>query len=186
MRHCFLTGSPGVGKSTLVEKVVNLVRENAGNTSLRLGGFVTREVREGGGGRTGFKVVTLSGKEGVLAAVDSGRQGPKVGKFTVDVTSFEKAALPELDRRDVDVLVIDEIGKMELFSKPFVSTFTKILDGKIKNDNGSPIRILGTVALKGGGLIASIKEDPNVDLLVVDESSRDTLLDTVVHNVFQL
>ena len=57
-----LTGRPGVGKTTVVRRVVERL-------SRPTGGFYTCELREGGR-RTGFEIVTLDGQRATLSHVD--------------------------------------------------------------------------------------------------------------------
>lgn len=82
-------------------------------------GFYTEEVRNESRSRIGFNVISIPDhKESILSR--EGSKPPKVGKYSVDVESFEKSALPLLTL-DQDFLIIDEIGKMELLSKPFAN-----------------------------------------------------------------
>nr|XP_025973077.1 cancer-related nucleoside-triphosphatase isoform X3 [Dromaius novaehollandiae] len=94
-KHVFLTGPPGVGKTTLIQKVTQALK----STGVPIDGFYTEEVREGGR-RTGFDVVTLSGKRGPLSRVSSdsstSRHACRVGQYVVDVVSFEQLVLPLL------------------------------------------------------------------------------------------
>jgi nucleoside-triphosphatase len=81
-------------------------------------GFVTREIREGRH-RTGFGIETAAGEEGTLAHVDY-RGRPRVGKYGVNLEEFERVALPSIEAiPEGGVVVIDELGKMELASKRF-------------------------------------------------------------------
>ena len=119
MKNIFLTGQPGVGKSTLIQKVLELVR--ARHPSVNIGGYWTGEIRNGSE-RAGFDVYSLDGEQGILARVGSAKkvcdirekerakvvrrdtisslsraQGvPSVGKYVVDLESFERIALPSL------------------------------------------------------------------------------------------
>ena len=116
MPRILLTGLPGSGKSTVLLRVVERLR----GEGLRIGGIITPEVRVGGR-RVAFKVVDLhSGREGLLASVDR-IGGPRVGRYRVDVKGFEEVALPALEyaERECDLICIDEIGRMELFSQAF-------------------------------------------------------------------
>jgi len=71
-RTVLLTGRPGVGKTTLIQKWV-------ASRPGRCGGFYTQELRESGT-RVGFEIVTLDGKRALLAHVR--RPGPpRVGKY---------------------------------------------------------------------------------------------------------
>ncbi|KAL4437178.1 hypothetical protein ABPG75_004317 [Micractinium tetrahymenae] len=93
-------------------------------------GFYTEEVRQGGE-RLGFDVVTLDGRRGPLARAGAGapRGGPTVGKYAVDVTSFERLALPELrPQQGAQLYCVDEVGKMELLSPAFLPAVTSLLD----------------------------------------------------------
>ncbi|RZC30198.1 cancer-related nucleoside-triphosphatase isoform X2 [Glycine soja] len=130
---CFLvTGPPGVGKTTLIMKVFESLKVNP---SLKLQGFYTREIRRAGQ-RVGFEVVTLDGRTAPLASIDistpESLRWPNVGKYKVDVASFESLALPELQvKEDTDLFIIDEVGKMELFSSSFFPAVLRVLESNI-------------------------------------------------------
>lgn len=68
---CFLvTGSPGVGKTTLIARVLENLRTS--NPNLKIQGFFTREIRQEGE-RVGFEVVTLDGRTAPLASINNSR-----------------------------------------------------------------------------------------------------------------
>lgn len=91
-----------------------------------VGGFTTEEIRERGH-RVGFVVEAVSGEREVLAHVDR-RAPPRVGKYGVDLDALERVAIPALGGRPA-VLVIDELGKMELASEAFRGTVERALEG---------------------------------------------------------
>ncbi len=133
----FITGAPGVGKTTLVRKVV----EKLGDRAI---GFWTEEVRDRKTRRrVGFKVVTTDGKEALFA---SKRFTSKklVGSYGVNVKRFEEIVIPLLKRALKErnrVVVIDEVGKMELFSKEFRELVRKLAhDPKVRLLATLPIR----------------------------------------------
>ncbi len=155
-----LTGAPGCGKTTVVRAVVELL------VGVRAVGFYTEEVR-GRAGRTGFRVVGLDGSSGRLASV-GGQGGPRVGRYVVHVSEFEAVALPQLEiRPGLELLVIDEIGKMECLSPAFVAAARGALM--------APVPLLATVALAGGGLIAEAKRAQGVAVVSVSTGNRDAL-----------
>ncbi|GKV21898.1 hypothetical protein SLEP1_g31828 [Rubroshorea leprosula] len=131
---CFLvTGPPGVGKSTLIMRVFESLKSS--NPSFKIQGFYTREIRQGGE-RVGFEVVTLDGRRAPLASTtissSESSRWPTVGKYKVDIASFESLALPELEvKEDTDLLIIDEVGKMELYSSSFFPAVLKVLESNI-------------------------------------------------------
>jgi nucleoside-triphosphatase len=133
-------------------------------------GFYTQEVR-GWSGRTGFRVVALDGRAGWLATV-GGKGAPRVGRYAVHLAEFEAVALPALElRAGMDLLVLDEIGKMECLSLAFVSAARRAL--------AADVALLGTVALRGGGFIAEAKQAPGVDLIGLVPADRDALTEAI-------
>jgi nucleoside-triphosphatase len=164
-RHLFITGRPGVGKSTVIRKVADRLGKQAE-------GFYTEELRVRGK-RQGFKVSDLSGREGVLAHVRI-KAGPRVGKYGVDVKAFEKVALPAMERaiRQGKIMVVDEIGKMELYSKEFRQKLIEALEGAG--------RILGVIRQKHDPFTDRIKKMKDVQIITVSEKNRDQLPDLII------
>lgn len=120
----FLTGPPGSGKTTAVLKIYETLKLYG----YRVGGFITQEHREGGR-RIGFRILTLdTGETGWLAHINF-KNGPKISKYYVDVDSINRIAVASLERaiRDSDIIIVDEIGPMELTSAVFRETLKKIL-----------------------------------------------------------
>jgi len=118
-RHILLVGLPGSGKTTIARRAIELLR----GRGTRVWGFWTGEIREAGN-RRGFDIESVSGTHAVMADVDF-RQRPKVSKYGVDVAAVDTVAVAEINRavgagQRGAVLVIDEIGKMELMSPPSV------------------------------------------------------------------
>jgi len=121
----FLTGRPGSGKSTIVKRVVDKLREQG----IKVGGILTPEVRKGIV-RVGFEVVDLqTGEKGTLATTER-KTNVRFGKYFIDLDDFERIAIKALTTatEECDVVVIDEIGKMEMFSKAFKERLNQILN----------------------------------------------------------
>jgi len=157
-RAILLTGRPGVGKTTVIRRLVELL----GNRPLA--GFYTAEIREAGQ-RVGFGATTFSGKTGLLAHTAL-RSNYRVGRYRVDVAAFEKLVLPEL-ARPCALLLIDEIGKMECFSARFVEAVRKVFERR------QPL--VATVAASGTGLIAEVRQRTDVELWTVTRENREKL-----------
>ncbi len=112
VKNILITGKPGVGKTTLVKELIHHLKIEAG-------GFYTEEIRKRGE-RQGFKIVTLEGREGVLAF--KGSSSPfRVGSYGVNLKDLEEIGVGALLKavNKGMLVVIDEIGKMELFSFKF-------------------------------------------------------------------
>ncbi len=158
MTSCLLTGSPGVGKTTLITEV--LTRANK-----RAGGFYTQEIRSGGV-RQGFKIITLDGREAVLAHVAT-TSPYRVGKYGVDLKNLENVAVAVIHRaiEQSDLIVIDEIGKMELFSPLFKEAVLQAINSSKK--------VLGTIMLKPDPFADAIKRHPAVNVIVLTRDNRN-------------
>jgi nucleoside-triphosphatase len=161
-----LTGPPGVGKTTVIQKVLSGIEISAG-------GFYTQEMKRGGG-RVGFALKTLDGEEGVLAHIDyPGRY--RVGRYGVDCFLFEAMALPALERalREKELIVIDEIGRMELFSRRFQEVVLRVLDQDERY-------LLGVIHQGREPFAASVRQRGGVEILMVDGQTRDGLPSQII------
>jgi nucleoside-triphosphatase len=160
-RKVFLTGRPGCGKTTLIKRVVN-------ELARRAGGFYTEEIRERGA-RVGFKLITLDGKEAVFAHV-AFKAPDRVGKYGLDLSALETVGVEAL-RGAVharQLVVIDEIGPMEIRSAIFRDEVHEVLD------SGAPI--LGTITARSFPFTDAIKKRPDVSVIQVRSENRDRLL----------
>jgi len=156
-----LTGPPRCGKSTVIERVVSRIGKP-------IRGFFTRELREGGK-RTGFSILTLDGRKGLLAHQDM-KARYRVGKYGVNLRDIDEIAVPSMIPKDRDeTIVIDEIGKMECLSRSFREALLEVLDSQ------NPV--IGTIALKGDRFIQQIKQRKDVLLMEVTEKNRNELVD---------
>jgi len=109
----YITGRPGIGKSTVVLKVIDKLREK----NVKIGGIICPEVRGPHGGRVGFKIVDiLTGKSGWLAHKHMFKEGPRIGRYVVNVNDAVSIGVTALRNalNNADVIVIDEVGPMEL------------------------------------------------------------------------
>jgi nucleoside-triphosphatase len=167
-KNILVSGLPGVGKTTLVRKLVEELKQ------FRPVGFYTEEIREEGT-RKGFKLNSLDGRKGLLSHTDI--QSPRrVGKYKVDVKGFEAflGSVPLL-HPSTRLIVIDEIGKMECFSDQFKSLLKEILD--------SEKWVIATIALKGSGIIEAIKKRKDVKVFEITQRNRDSLLSDILTEI---
>ncbi len=161
-RAIFLTGSPGSGKTTVIQKVLSRLTHEAS-------GFITQELREGGV-RKGFKMITMDGAEGTLAHVDL-RGVPRIGKYGVDLDTMETLGVNSL-RRAMErgtLAVVDEIGPMEILSETFRQVVLELLYGDVD--------VLGTIVKRKMPFTDRIKAFPNVKIIEIHQRNRDKMVD---------
>ena len=158
--NVLLTGDPGCGKTTLIKDVILVMGKAAG-------GFYTEEIREHGI-RQGFNIVTVNGMKVILSHVDF-KSPYRVSRYVVDVSALETVAVPAIIDaiENRDIVIIDEIGKMELFSSAFQDAVKRALDSKEK--------VLGTIMRAASPFADDIKKRDDVEIIMVHRSNRDTV-----------
>jgi nucleoside-triphosphatase len=164
-RVILLTGSPGVGKTTVLIKTVEALKMQG----VSVGGMISREARQGIV-RVGFEITDLtSNKRGWLAHVNQ-KSGPQVGKYRVNLQDLErigaKAIVEAVEK--CTVVAVDEIGPMELFSQRFKQAVKQALDsGKL---------MLAVVHAKARDpLINEAKQREDAEIFTVTLANRDGL-----------
>ncbi len=156
-----LTGRPGVGKTTVVLRTVELLRAVAG-------GFYTEEMREAGR-RVGFRVRDIaSGVEGILSHVDFSSRY-RVGKYGVDVEAFERVGVAALQMALLrkGCVVLDEIGKMELCCRRFREVVKEALAAQ------NPV--LASVPMFRHPFLDALRSRPGATLIHVTHANREKL-----------
>jgi nucleoside-triphosphatase len=164
-RILLLTGLPGVGKSTVFRKLAELLAERG----YRVGGMATGEIRQGST-RLGFEVTDLAtGRRGVLAHVHQA-QGPRLGKYRVNLADLEAVGVEAVRRAvaEADVVFVDEVGPMELFSPSFKQAVEEAVE------SGKPLVV--TVHHRArDSLIQRLRAHPAARLLEVTTDNRSRL-----------
>ena len=166
MKHVFLvTGPPGIGKTTLLLETVNLLKKRG----FKVGGMLSHEVRENGN-RIGFEIVDLgSEKRGCLAHVNQ-QTGPQVGKYRVNMKDLENIGAEAIAAAvsKCEIVAIDEIGPMELFSQKFRSA--------VKNALQSSRTTIAVVHWKAKDrLIDYARGMESAEIFIVTSENRDKL-----------
>ena len=164
-RVLLLTGQPGSGKTAVI-------KEALAKTEVKGGGFYTEEIRTGGI-RQGFRIITLAGQEAILAHVDISSPH-RVSKYKVDTGALDRVGVSALRQAltESDLVVIDEIGKMELLSPRFREVVTQALN--------SAKKVLGTVMLNHHPFADAIKRHPQAEVLLVTGDTRTAVMKKVL------
>jgi len=160
MPAILLTGRPGCGKTTLIRDIVRAL-------GVMAGGFYTEEVRAGGR-RLGFDLVTLDGGRATLASVHS-RSPLRVSKYGVEREALDGLGASAIRSAiaEASLIVVDEIGKMELHSQGFREAVLAALD------SGKPV--LGAIMLGPHPFADALKARRDVEVLTVTEENRSQL-----------
>lgn len=174
-RVLLLTGNPSVGKTTVLMKAVSALK----GKGYCVGGMLSREAREGGT-RVGFEILDLSsGRRGWLAHVNQ-KAGPQVGKYRVNIEDLDligaQAIIEAVEK--CDIIAIDEIGPMELFSEKFKEATRKALESR------KPV--LAVVHWKATDkLINEAKSREDSETFTVTQENRDKLPETIAQKTVE-
>ncbi len=170
-----VTGRPGVGKTSVLLRVANELR----NRGYKVGGMIGREVREGGI-RVGFEVIDFSsGQRGWLAHINQS-SGPKVSKYRVNLTDLEAVGVSSIRDaiENMDIVIVDEIGPMELFSSAFRDAVAQALE------SNKPV--LGTIHFElRDPFVDSIKMRKDAEVFEATLEKRETLHTLIIEKVLQ-
>lgn len=164
-RLLFITGRPGIGKTTVLLNVAEELKAKG----YIVGGMISREVRENGP-RVGFEIVDFKTRETGWLAHVSQHNGPQVGKYKVNLKDLDSIGVPAIQTalRDADVVVLDEIGPMELFSQAFkqavmdATSSSKLILGVIHQGARDPM--IESVRNRGDTLIVTVTFDNRNDI----------------------
>ncbi|MEM0287323.1 MAG: NTPase [Nitrososphaerota archaeon] len=163
-RMLLLTGMPAVGKTTIVSRLVQQLR----NYGISVGGIYSIE-RRIEGKRAGFVMIDLmTGSRQDLAAQHG--EGPKMGKYRVNLKALEEFAVKAIDQamQYADVVIIDEVGPMELMSPGFRRAVERL-------EQSAKASVLVVHARLKDPLILNLKNKEYSELFEVTLQNRDEL-----------
>ena len=174
-RLIFVTGPPSIGKTSVLLRSVNGLK----NRGYKIGGMISRDVREGGV-RVGFEIMDFStGQRGWLAHINQ-PTGPKISKYRVNLTDLDAIGVSSiLDAiRNANIIIVDEIGPMELFSSAFREAVVEAVE------SNKPV--LGTIHFGlRNPLINSVKKREDAEIFEVTYENRETLHNLIIDKVVQ-
>ena len=174
-RLLFITGSPGTGKTSVLLKTVDVLKARG----YSVGGVISREARVGWA-RVGFEILDLgSGRRGWLAHVNR-NVGPRVGRYRVNLEDLDNIGANAIVNavENFDVIAIDEIGPMELFSEKFKEAVRRAVEcGKV---------VVGVVHWKvRDRLIEEVKKREDAEMIAVTYENRNKLHETIVEKAVE-
>jgi len=160
-----ITGLPGAGKTYALLKVIEMLEESG----LKVGGMITEPIIRKNR-REGFYVMDWASKERRVFASKDIQSKIMVGRYGVDITSLEEVGVRALQNAvtDSDVIVIDEVGKMEVESESFVKAVKDALDAD------KPL-ILTLHKKSRNPLLQDIRRRDDIRILEVTQVNRNLL-----------
>lgn len=165
-KNIFLTGAPSSGKTTVIKKVIKGLKFPAN-------GFYTEEERVEGK-RVGFLMRTLHGRSGYLGHQDI-KSDFHIRRYGVSIENIESIAAPSIMPVGKNIIILDEIGKMECFSDVFKEAAISALD--------SSNIVVGTITFGGDNFIMGIKERQDIEIHEVTPENRDSLPDFILREI---
>mgnify|MGYP001614974261 FL=1 len=160
-----ITGLPGAGKTQALLKVIEMLEADG----LKVGGMVTEPILKRGR-REGFHVMDWATKERRVFASKDIVSKVMVGWYGVDVGALDDVGVRALKHAtaNCDVIVIDEVGKMEVESEGFVAAVKEALDAD------KPL-LLTLHKKSRNPLLQDIRRRDDVRILEVTQVNRNLL-----------
>jgi len=164
--NIFLTGAPSAGKTTIIKKVIDGLKRPAN-------GFYTEEEKLDGR-RVGFLMHTLDGQSGYLAHQDISSDY-HIRRYGISIDNIEQIAVPAIIPVGDQMIILDEIGKMECFSESFQQATVNALNASN--------RMIGTITFGGSDFIRSIKDREDIEILEVTLDNRESLPGLILEEI---
>jgi len=122
-----ITGMPHVGKTETLKRIIGFLEE----TGYVCQGMTTEAILEDDK-RVGFEIQNWqTGQKAIFAHIDF-EDKEKVGDYGVDLAPLEEIGIPAIEEavrgENIHIIIIDEIGKMEMLSERFCETVVAALD----------------------------------------------------------
>ncbi len=168
-KNIFLTGAPSSGKTTVIKKLIESMDHPAN-------GFYTEEERVDGK-RVGFLMKTLDGRKGYLAHQDI-KSDFHIRRYSVSIENIENIAVPSITPVKNNIIILDEVGKMECFSNTFKQAAANALD--------APNIVIGTITFGGDDFIREVKKREDIEINEVTMDNRNSLPDLILRKISSL
>jgi nucleoside-triphosphatase THEP1 len=120
-----ITGAIGIGKTTVCEKVVKIVR----SSGYSCGGILTHKAADG-------SLIALdiqTGERAILASTANTFDGPRTPRYSFNPEAIKFGIRAINKAIDSDVLIIDELGHLELDGEGFAKSLELVKTGRVKN-----------------------------------------------------
>jgi nucleoside-triphosphatase len=177
LKHIFfVTGSPGIGKTTILLETAEALEKKR----YKIGGMLSQEAREKGV-RAGFEIIDIETKRRGWLAHLGQSNGPQVGKYRVNLADLESIGAVAIRNAvmNAQIIIIDEIGPMELHSSAFKEAVAEALS------SGKPV--IGVIHERAqDSLIDSIRKRDDAQIIQVTRGNRERIHSLLIEKVNQL
>jgi len=168
--NILLTGKPGIGKSTVLEKIITSFAPP------EISGCITQEIRDSSGDRIGFvsQGIGKNTREICIAHSLDIDSDVCVGKYNIDITAVKNTMSFVKKKLTTQLVVIDEIGRIQ-------SKAAGVIDGiyDLFQNNKNHI-ILSTIVYDDESFARPFKENLSNILLKVSLENREYLIDVLL------
>jgi len=174
-QHVLLTGRPGIGKTSVLLRATDILKSKGYD----IGGMISREARSCGA-RVGFEIVDFRTERRGWLAHTNQPTGPGIGRYRVNLSDLNTIGVSSIleAAKNADIVVVDEIGPMELLSSDFKEAVSNALN--------SSKMLIGTIHYAARDpLISTIKAREDVQILEVTRENRTSLHTVLVGRVLQ-
>ncbi len=154
-----ITGKPGIGKSTLIQKLID-------SYDKPMEWVVTQELRSEGGQRVGFQAINSAGETATISHKHTIESNTVIGENKVDVEAIDQ--MFSLDTLIEKLLLVDEIGPIQLLSSAFAQSLQQLL-------RNSPTKLLVATIHQSDTRLAQYRNAKDIMLVTVSEKNRDFL-----------
>lgn len=165
-KNIFLTGPLHIGKSTIINKVIQQWPK------WKIGGFRTRPVFDNAR-RCGFIFQSFDGQEDCFAHTEM-NSPERFDVYHYDANIFETLGCSTLWRSlsESDLIVMDEIGVMEIRARQFQQMIIRCLD--------APVWVIGAFQHRADWFRKLLANRADAVIFKVDSGNRDELAQRII------
>ncbi len=166
LKNIFLTGPLHIGKSTIINKVIQQWPE------WKIGGFRTRPVFDNAQ-KCGFIFQSFDGQEDCFAHTEM-NSPDQFDVYHYDANIFETLGCSALGRSlsESDLIVMDEIGVMEIRARQFQQMIVRCLD--------APVWVIGAFQQRADWFRKLLANRSDTVIFEVDSANRDELVQRII------
>ena len=184
IKNILLTGQPKAGKSYTLSKLIESFQKNK---NIKIKGMLTNELTFAET-RVGIKIKDIKKEKEELFAIKffkNEKYNPSNSKslenYQIDTEALDRIAIPIFNNlQNCNLLIIDEIGKMELKSNEFEEAIEKIFN----NSKSNNFVILATVPIANDvKFVEVLKNREDTEVIELSKGNRDNVFKEISEKI---